>query len=250
MMFVKLCMSSLLGIVIVLCNCIEVDKLIKYNWGFRFGPVLLKVDKDWIQKSEKENFIRLGFNNKFIAPKFITENEYSLVSPKRLSFKTVDTLILEGEKPSPSTSSIEINVYDIPLTNKQLWIDLYLAFYYIQLEKGKYRTEIQDCKGLYFYHPKIKKWWGLYSSNTSNVIYSIMYNNLYNTNNTKQDIEKMLMKIVNRDKYTLSEITSNRIFNLSSMKFYEEKFGDLIQKYKLFCWYVEKEEVAPKDSDE
>ena len=75
-----------------------------------------------------------------------------------------------------------------------------------------------------------------------------MYDDIYIESNTKQDVEDFLKKA--HGKKFMWEIINKRIFNLPSMKFYEEKFGDLIEEYRLFCWYVEKEEIEPKNNDD
>ena len=62
-----------------------------YQNRFRIGPILLKVNKEWLIEKDCQYFIRIGMSKKTC---FETANsEYELISPKALSVNTIEKKI-------------------------------------------------------------------------------------------------------------------------------------------------------------
>ena len=221
----------------------------KLDFIVRMGPVLLKFDKEWLVEMDKKKVLRIGMSLRNFEDEELNV-DYDIISPSSKSVNRT-RLMLKPETNGLKKNIRDVDVYDIECADTKMWIDFNILFanrHNADDDTNSYSFSI--AKDVYFYHPTRKKWWGIHFEKP-NYLGGMMYEEIYKDSNTATKVNELFYKTFTEK--TTETIVNKRTFILPSIKFYEDKFGDLLEKHNMFCWYVEKEEpekIDPKNEEE
>jgi len=219
-----------------------VDPIPTFDNMFRMGPVLFKFDKEWVINDTGQKYIRVGIGKQDIYSGELDSN-YDLVSPESLSFKVIEKAIIAK---NDRHNTKEILSYDIKCNDAKLWIDYnFIIANRYDKQSNQNIVTLVNPHDLYFYHPVVKNWWG---NNIRGQLALLMWEDMYDDSITVEKVFNLYRNVDNTD--ILESIINKRTLNLPSMSFFNGNFKKVNKLFSFYCWYVEKENVAPKNSDD